>query len=101
MGRSAFVQNCMNAQARTFHEDNLKRKAQSLQLAYTRALNSHDGSTPLYLHQEMDFLGHFEPDTQVSLAMGARGHAARPCGRHHVDDSPTEYTANQRLGHSL
>ncbi len=59
----------MNAQARTFHEDHLKRKAQSLQLAYTRALNSHDGSTPLYLHQEMDFLGHFEPDAQVSLAM--------------------------------
>lgn len=59
----------MNTQARTFHEDHLKRKAQSLQLAYTRALNSHDGSTPLYLHQEMDFLGHFEPDAQVSLAM--------------------------------
>lgn len=59
----------MNTQARTFHEDHLKRKAQSLQLAYTRALNSHDGSAPLYLHQEMDFLGHFEPDTQVSLAM--------------------------------
>ncbi|VWX37319.1 conserved hypothetical protein [Limnobacter sp. 130] len=59
----------MNAQARTFHEDHLKRKAQSLQLAYTRALNSHDGSAPLYLHQEMDFLGHFEPDVQVSLAM--------------------------------
>ena len=59
----------MNAQARTFHEDHLQRKAQSLQLAYTRALNSHDGSAPLYLHQEMDFLGHFEPDTQVSLAM--------------------------------
>ncbi|MFN7506762.1 MAG: hypothetical protein ACK5Q1_14525, partial [Limnobacter sp.] len=37
--------------------------------AYTRALNSHDGSAPLYLHQEMDFLGHFEPDAQVSLAM--------------------------------
>ena len=59
----------MNTQARTFHEDHLKRKAQSLQLAYTSALNSHDGSAPLYLHQEMDFLGHFEPDTQVSLAM--------------------------------
>lgn len=59
----------MNAQARTFHEDHLQRKAQSLQLAYTRALNSHDGSAPLYLHQEMDFLGHFEPDTQVSLVM--------------------------------
>ncbi|MEH6997318.1 MAG: hypothetical protein V7542_02890 [Limnobacter sp.] len=59
----------MNTQARTFHEDHLKRKAQSLQLAYTRALNSHDGSAPLYLHQEMDFLGHFEPDAQVSLAM--------------------------------
>jgi len=59
----------MNAQTRTFHEDHLKRKAQSLQLAYTRALNSHDGSAPLYLHQEMDFLGHFEPDAQVSLAM--------------------------------
>ncbi|WP_341236549.1 hypothetical protein [uncultured Limnobacter sp.] len=59
----------MNAQARTFHEDHLQRKAQSLQLAYTRALNSHDGSAPLYLHQEMDFLGHFEPDVQVSLAM--------------------------------
>ena len=59
----------MNSQARTFHEDHLKRKAQSLQLAYTRALNSHDGSAPLYLHQEMDFLGHFEPDAQVSLAM--------------------------------
>lgn len=59
----------MNTQARTFHEDHLKRKAQSLQLAYTRALNGHDGSAPLYLHQEMDFLGHFEPDTQVSLAM--------------------------------
>jgi hypothetical protein len=59
----------MNAQARTFHEDHLQRKAQSLHLAYTRALNSHDGSAPLYLHQEMDFLGHFEPDTQVSLVM--------------------------------
>lgn len=59
----------MNTQARTFHEDHLKRKAQSLQLAYTRALNSHDGSAPLYLHQEMDFLGHFEPDAQVSLVM--------------------------------
>lgn len=59
----------MNTQARKFHEDHLKRKAQSLQLAYTRALNSHDGSAPLYLHQEMDFLGHFEPDAQVSLAM--------------------------------
>jgi hypothetical protein len=59
----------MNTQARTFHEDHLKRKAQSLQLAYTSALNSHDGSAPLYLHQEMDFLGHFEPDAQVSLAM--------------------------------
>jgi hypothetical protein len=59
----------MNAQARTFQEDHLQRKAQSLQLAYTRALNSHDGSAPLYLHQEMDFLGHFEPDTKVSLAM--------------------------------
>lgn len=59
----------MNTQARTFHEDHLKRKAQSLQLAYTRALSSHDGSAPLYLHQEMDFLGHFEPDAQVSLAM--------------------------------
>ena len=59
----------MNTQARTFHEDHLKRKAQALQLAYTRALNSHDGSAPLYLHQEMDFLGHFEPDAQVSLAM--------------------------------
>ncbi len=59
----------MNTQVRTFHEDHLKRKAQSLQLAYTRALNSHDGSAPLYLHQEMDFLGHFEPDAQVSLAM--------------------------------
>jgi len=59
----------MNTQARTFHEDHLQRKAQSLQLAYTRALNSHDGSAPLYLHQEMDFLGHFEPDAQVSLAM--------------------------------
>ena len=59
----------MNTQARTFHEDHLTRKAQSLQLAYTRALNSHDGSAPLYLHQEMDFLGHFEPDNHVSLAM--------------------------------
>jgi len=59
----------MNTQARTFHEDHLKRKAQSLQLAYTRALNGHDGSAPLYLHQEMDFLGHFEPDARVSLAM--------------------------------
>lgn len=59
----------MNTQARTFHEDHLKRKAQSLQLAYTRALNNHDGSAPLYLHQEMDFLGHFEPDNHVSLAM--------------------------------
>jgi hypothetical protein len=59
----------MSSQARTFHEDHLQRKAQALQLAYTRALNSHDGSAPLYLHQEMDFLGHFEPDTQVSLAM--------------------------------
>jgi len=59
----------MNTQTRTFHEDHLQRKAQSLQLAYTRALNSHDGSAPLYLHQEMDFLGHFEPDTQVSLTM--------------------------------
>lgn len=59
----------MNTQARTFNEDHLQRKAQSLQLAYTRALNSHDGSAPLYLHQEMDFLGHFEPDAQVSLAM--------------------------------
>ncbi|MCR2746125.1 hypothetical protein [Limnobacter parvus] len=59
----------MNTQARDFHEDHLQRKAQSLQLAYTRALNSHDGSAPLYLHQEMDFLGHFEPDTKVSLAM--------------------------------
>ncbi|MAZ08906.1 MULTISPECIES: hypothetical protein [unclassified Limnobacter] len=59
----------MNTQARTFHEDHLKRKVQSLQLAYTRALNSHDGSAPLYLHQEMDFLGHFELDAQVSLAM--------------------------------
>lgn len=59
----------MNTQARTFNEDHLKRKAQSLQLAYTRALSSHDGSAPLYLHQEMDFLGHFEPDAQVSLAM--------------------------------
>lgn len=59
----------MNTQARTFHEDHLQRKAQSLQLAFTRALNSHDGSAPLYLHQEMDFLGHFEPDAQVSLAM--------------------------------
>ncbi|KYP10036.1 MAG: hypothetical protein A0129_15100 [Limnobacter sp. CACIAM 66H1] len=59
----------MNTQARTFHEDHLKRKAQSLQLAYTRALNNHDGSAPLYLYQEMDFLGHFEPDNHVSLAM--------------------------------
>ena len=59
----------MNTPARSFQEDHLQRKAQSLQLAYTRALNSHDGSAPLYLHQEMDFLGHFEPDTQVSLAM--------------------------------
>jgi len=59
----------MNTQARTFHEDHLQRKAQSLQLAFTRALNSHDGSAPLYLHQEMDFLSHFEPDAQVSLAM--------------------------------
>lgn len=32
---------------------------------------------------------------------GARGHAARSHGRHHVDDSPTEYTANQRLGHRI
>ncbi len=59
----------MNTQTGTFHEDHLQRKAQSLQLAYTRALNSHDGSAPLYLHQELDFLGHFEPDTKVSLAM--------------------------------
>ncbi|MFN4329047.1 MAG: hypothetical protein ACK4FF_09230 [Limnobacter sp.] len=59
----------MNNQARTFNEDHLQRKAQALQLAYTRALNSHDGTTPLYLHQEMDFLGHFEPDTRVSLCM--------------------------------
>ncbi|HEX4844366.1 MAG TPA: hypothetical protein VFV57_11890, partial [Limnobacter sp.] len=59
----------MNTPARTFHEDHWQRKAQSLQLAYTRALNSHDGSTPLYLHQDIDFLGHFEPDVRVSLAM--------------------------------
>ncbi|HEX4842182.1 MAG TPA: hypothetical protein VFV57_00805, partial [Limnobacter sp.] len=59
----------MNSPASTFHEDHLRRKAQSLQLAFTRALNSHDGSAPLYLHQEMDFLGHFEPDLQVSLTL--------------------------------
>ncbi|WP_370261370.1 hypothetical protein [Limnobacter sp.] len=59
----------MNSPASTFHEDHLRRRAQSLQLAFTRALNGHDGSTPLYLHQEMDFLGHFEPDAKVSLAM--------------------------------
>ncbi|HEX4880225.1 MAG TPA: hypothetical protein VFV39_10305, partial [Limnobacter sp.] len=59
----------MNSPASTFHEDHLRRKAQSLQLAFTRAVNSHDGSAPLYLHQEMDFLGHFEPDLKVSLAL--------------------------------
>lgn len=59
----------MSTQARTFNEDHLQRRAQALQLAYTRAVNSHNGSAPLYLHQETDFLGHFVPDTQVSLAM--------------------------------